>query len=87
MKVLIFAKQNNSYFEEGAINDFEAGLKADRFDVEKLSTEEIDGSITAQLYDILTTPSVVVTTTDGQYIHSWTGQLPSLAELKYYLVV
>ncbi|HBG81458.1 TPA: hypothetical protein DDW69_01310 [candidate division CPR2 bacterium] len=87
MKVLIFSKDNSSYFEERALDDFESNLKSDHFEVEKLDTENVDGNLRALLYDIMTTPSVVVTTSDGQYIRAWSGELPPLAEIKYYLTV
>ena len=87
MKVLIFSKENTSYLEESALVDFESSLKADRFEVEKLDTHNVDGNLRALLYDILVTPSVVVTTSDGQLIRGWTGELPPLSEIKYYLTV
>lgn len=44
-----------------------------------------DGSSLASLYDVMQTPSVLVTGDDGQMVNISQGTLPLVNEISYYL--
>jgi len=85
MKVLVFSKKDISVIEENYLKDFYNTLQRDNYDVVSIDTEEVDGIAKAEIYDIYSTPSVVVTTNEGLFIQGWKGEIPPLSEVKYYL--
>ncbi len=51
-------------------------------EVETLDFDEREGKEVAEVYDIYTTPSFLVTTDDGAVVNSWIGSAPTEFELK-----
>ncbi|MDO8507973.1 MAG: hypothetical protein Q7S53_05425 [bacterium] len=54
----------------------------DNVDIETLDIEDREGKEVAEVYDITTVPSFLVTTDDGVFINSWVGKIPAEFELK-----
>ena len=50
--------------------------------VEFLDTENRNGKEVAEVYDIYTTPSFLITTDEGVVLDSWIGKIPAEFELK-----
>lgn len=74
MKVIIFKKSDNDRGLEEA--DLVGRLKDRGLNVEVLDTDEPDGSSLAEVYDVFSTPSVLVTMDNGTIVSSWIGQIP-----------
>jgi hypothetical protein len=53
-------------------------------DIRIIDPNTRDGATDASLYDILAFPGIVVTDTYGQFVHSWSGELPLMDELMSY---
>lgn len=51
-------------------------------DIETLDIEDREGKEVAEVYDITSVPSFLVTTDDGAFINSWIGRVPAEFELK-----
>lgn len=60
-------------------------LEEERFTVERLDFDQPEAHLTANIYDILETPSFVVTQDDGREIKSWKGEIPPISDIKIYL--
>ena len=50
--------------------------------VEFLDIEERNGKEVAEVYDVYTTPSFLLTTDEGVVLNSWIGKIPAEFELK-----
>lgn len=54
--------------------------------VEYYNVETSDGLAEGSFYNVLSTPTLVITDTTDNYIHSWSGNVPVLNELILKLV-
>lgn len=53
-------------------------------DIKVIDPDTRDGATDADLYDIMAFPGIVVTDSNGQFVHSWSGDLPLMDELMGY---
>ena len=53
-------------------------------DIKIIDPDTQDGVATASLYDVTALPGIVVTDSNGQFVHSWYGELPLMDELMSY---
>lgn len=81
MKVLIFTKGDDPEMRNA--QDLGKEIEDQRIEVEYLDTEDPDGSIKAELYDIYSTPSFVVTRDDGSIAQMWRGTIPPRSDLEH----
>lgn len=87
MKLVVLYRPNSEHARviEDFMRDFErqVGIKA-RTEILNIDTRE--GAAAASLYDIVQYPGLLVTTDDGQMLHSWEGTvLPLMNEVASYL--
>ena len=57
-------------------------LKTNGENVVMYSIDEPDGLAEAAMYDIMATPSIVITDDNNAELKSWRGEVPSLNEVK-----
>lgn len=87
MKVLVFYRPNSEHARriEEFLHDLQRQHDIDSRNLSILDIDSRDGIATASLYDIVSTPAIVVTDNFGSYIKSWTGEeLPLMTELTAY---
>jgi hypothetical protein len=53
-------------------------------DIQIVDPTTRSGAADAELYDILSFPGIVITDASGQFVHSWSGELPLTDELMGY---
>lgn len=53
-------------------------------DIRIINPDTRDGAADASMYDVVSFPGVVVTDANGQFVHSWYGELPLMDELMSY---
>jgi len=87
MRVLVFTKEEQSYFEEKALDEFESNIVSSNTEIKRIDIYDVEGCMQAKVYDVLCTPSVILTTDDGTYIYGWPGTIPSSIEVKHYLTM
>lgn len=84
MKIYLFYRPDT-----GQDYDREVFLKTlgdhGRSKIDLVNAETREGDARGRLYDIMSYPSVVVTTDEGLQIKMWHGELPPKSELDYYL--
>ncbi len=81
MKVNIFTKDDGPESREAL--RLGEDLVAEGYLVTMLGWDEEEAQSLLELYDIYTSPSVLVTTDNGVYIELWQGSVPSISEVKY----
>lgn len=81
MKVLIFTNGEGPEMRDA--KDLGAKLEEERIELEYLDTEDPDGVIKAQLYDIYSTPSFLVTRDDGSLVSMWRGTIPPVSDIEH----
>lgn len=81
MKVLVFTKGDGPEMRQALERGKE--LEEGRIEVEYYDTEEPDGVSKAQLYDIYSTPSFLVTRDDGALTRMWRGMVPPRSDLEH----
>src|SRR5687768_8680526 len=86
MRLLIIYRPNSEHSR--AVEEFVHDFKKQKPDkaIELLTTDTIDGTKTAELYDIVSYPSVLALANDGQILKIWQNQLPLINDLLAYAV-
>jgi len=86
MKVLVFYRQNSEHARkvEEYLRDLVRTHDIHEQDIRIIDPDTRDGSADASLYDVVSFPGVVVTDASGQFVHSWSGELPLMDELMSY---
>ena len=87
MKLLVFYRQKAEHTRrvEQYLHDLGTSHDVDESDVTVIDPDTEAGSSSAVLYDIVSFPGLVVTSNDGRYIQSWSGELPLMDELMGYM--
>lgn len=81
MKVLIFVEESGP--ESRAAAELVEKVKVDVDNVVSYQWGDEDTGNIASLYDIYTTPAVLITRDDGTFVELWQGQLPTASEIIY----
>lgn len=87
MKILVLYRPNSEHARK--VEEFLRDLQH-QHDIgqEKLKVMDIDsrdGVATASIYDVVTSPAIVVTDNVGSYVQSWTGDdLPLMQDVAAY---
>jgi hypothetical protein len=85
MKAVILYKPNTEL--ETSVNEYarEFARQTGRA-IELVDVEGIAGTETAQLYDVMQFPAILVFRDDGQFIQSWIDRekWPTISELSFY---
>lgn len=86
MKLLVFYRQNSEETRkvEDYLRDLTRMHDVREQDIRAVDPNTREGSTDASLYDVLSYPGIVVTDNYGQYIKSWSGELPLMDELMSY---
>jgi hypothetical protein len=87
MKLLMFYRQNAEYTRqvEEYMHDLMVSHDVRDQDIVRIDPDTAQGSSRASAYGIMAYPGLVVTDENGQYIHSWNGDLPLADELMGYI--
>lgn len=80
MKLLVFGKPT-SYAETKSFNTMLERVSMSGRLVEQVDSTSRDGIARMELFDIVTTPALVVLTDDGRTISTWQYTLPTFEEL------
>lgn len=87
MKVLVLYRPNSEHARK--VEDFLRDLQR-QHDIEQSSLRIIDidsrdGISVASIYDVMTTPAIVITDNFGGYVQSWVGaELPLMRDVAAY---
>jgi len=81
MKVLVFTKGDGPEMRDA--KERGAELEEERLEVEYYDTESPDGVSKAELYDIYSTPSFVVSRDDGSMVQIWRGSVPPKSDVEH----
>ena len=86
VKLLVFYQQNseNSRKVEEYLHDLTRLHDLREQDIKIIDPYTRNGAADANLYDIMAYPGIVVTDSNGQYVHGWSGELPLMDELMSY---
>lgn len=86
MKILVFYRQSSEHARqvEDYLRDLTRLHDVHEQDIKIVDPNSRNGAADASLYDILSFPGIVVTDNYGQFIHSWSGELPLMDELMSY---
>lgn len=85
MKVLILYKPKSEHGTsvEAYVHDFSKRHETDH--LEAIDADSVDGSVLAQLYDVVQYPTVLALDENGTLLNQWTGDsLPLMDEVAYY---
>ncbi|MCA9348693.1 hypothetical protein KC878_00940 [Candidatus Saccharibacteria bacterium] len=83
MRVYLFYRSHTE--NEPVIRDFMHDLKGrGENDIQLMDLNTRDGSSLASLYDVMQTPSLLVTSDDGQVVNLSQGTLPLANDVSYY---
>ena len=87
MKVLVLYRPNSEHARkvEEFLRDLEHEHDIDGKSLEILDVDSRDGIATASMYDVMSTPAIIVTDNIGSYIKSWIGEeLPLMRDIAAY---
>jgi hypothetical protein len=87
MKVLVLYRPNSEHARrvEEFLRDLQHEHDIDQGSLQILDVDSRDGIATASLYDVMSTPAIVVTDNLGSYIKSWIGEeLPLMRDIAEY---
>ncbi len=85
MKVLIFYRPNSEHSR--LVEDFmhEFGRLYPGTGLDVLSVDTVDGAREAELYDVVSYPTVIARSDEGATLQRWdSGQMPLMNEVAYY---
>lgn len=71
---------------EGFVHDFQRQHDIGK-KLEILNINTRDGAATANLYDVMSYPAILVLADDGSVMNAWQGDLPLMDEVAGYLYV
>lgn len=83
MILKIYTQESNSDLDR--VTELADKLEEEGHTVERYDIDQPDAHLTAGIYEILETPSFVITQNDGREIKSWKGSIPPTSDLKIYL--
>lgn len=84
MRVYLFYRSHTE--NEPQVRDFLHDLETrGETNLQVMDVNTRDGSSLASLYDIMQTPSVLITNDDGSMINMTQGTLPLVNEISYYM--
>ena len=79
MRLKVFTKE----FDENKRATLEFAQEIEKYyDVEYVNLDSKDAGSDAEIYDVYSTPTLLVVRDDGTEIKGWRGQLPILSEVK-----
>ena len=82
MKTTLLYSTNSD--NQAAVAEFERRyLQETGKEILKYDKDTVEGAVIAALYDILSFPSLFITTDDGTLIQLWNTDLPQLSEVLY----
>lgn len=81
MKIRIFT-QGDAPEMRDALELAERIKESSDIEIETLDIEDREGKEVAEIYDITSVPSYLVTTDDGVLVNSWIGKVPAEFEIK-----
>ncbi len=87
MKLLVFYKQNSEHTRrvEEYLRDLMRMRDIKESDIKIVDPNTRSGATDASLYDIWEFPAFVVISGTGQYVNSWSGDLPLMNDLMSYI--
>jgi transketolase C-terminal domain/subunit len=85
MKIIAFVTSENESNDQ--LKNISDRLEDNGFSLDFVNVETREGVDKSQVYDILQTPSIVVTTDDGSVVRSWTGELPTTSDVINNIVI
>jgi hypothetical protein len=88
MKLLVLYRPDSE--SASNVEDFLRGLRGvhnlDDNNLQILNYDSREGSSTANMYDIMSQPAILITNDDGSYIKHWEGEnLPLMDEVTGYI--
>jgi hypothetical protein len=81
MKVTILTKDDDALSREATALGKQ--LVFEGYTVVDLDLESEDGQSLARLYDVYSSPAVLVTTDNGGYIELWQGEVPLVGDVRF----
>ena len=87
MKVLVLYRPHSEHARrvEEFLHDLQQEHDIDRRSLQIFDVDSRDGIATASLYDVMSTPAIIVTDNLGSYIKSWIGEeLPLMRDIAAY---
>jgi len=89
MKVIMLYRPNSEHARavESFLRDLLRQHDVSERYLRQVNVDTREGISLCSIYDIMTYPSVVVTTDEGGFIKSWEGTLPLMDELMSYAYV
>jgi thioredoxin-related protein len=87
MKVLVLYRPKSEHARKVEIflHDLQKQHDVDQSSLKILDVDSREGIELATVYDIMTTPAIVVTDNNGGYINSWVGEeLPLMRDVAAY---
>ena len=87
MKVLVLYRPNSEHARtvEIFLHDLQKQHDVDQSSLQILDVDSREGIELARIYDIMSTPAIVVTDNSGGYVHSWVGEeLPLMRDVAAY---
>ena len=87
MKILVLYRPNSEYARkvEEFLRDLEREHDIDEKSLKVVDVDSRDGIALASMYDVMSTPAIIVTDDVGSYIKSWIGEeLPLMRDIAAY---
>ncbi|MBL8121737.1 hypothetical protein JNM87_03235 [Candidatus Saccharibacteria bacterium] len=87
MKVLVLYRPYSEHARkvEEFLHDLQRQHDVDQKNLKVIDIDSRDGISMASLYDVMTTPAIIVTTDVGGYVTSWNGpELPLMRDVAIY---
>ena len=87
MKVLVLYRPNSEHARkvEEFLHDLQKQHDVDQRDLQVIDVDSRDGIATASIYDVVTSPAIIVTDNVGSYVQSWMGEdLPLMRDVAAY---
>lgn len=69
-----------------AVKEMGMTLKQEGIPVNQYDLDTLDGLAEASFYSILSTPSIIIEDDEEREVISWRGEVPTLQEVKQYLL-
>jgi len=87
MKVLVLYKPNSEHARKVEIflHDLQKQHDVDQSSLKILDVDSREGIELAKIYDVMSTPAIIVTDNNGGYVNSWAGEeLPLMRDVAAY---
>jgi hypothetical protein len=83
MILKVFAKEED--FENDYLQEVIEKVADEGYEVESYDLDSDDAHTLAEIYNIMTSPSLVVAGNDGREVEVWRGRIPSVSEVLNFL--